>query len=293
MSARCPYCTKQDPKRNGSRKTHKAGKFWRKSTGHWIKRFWCTRCRKTFSSATSNRKFGQKKRQKNEAVRRLLAGCVSQRETARILNLNRKTVVRKFLFIAREEQEALVAWNRKFPPCAEVEFDDLETFEHTKCKPLSVTMVVEFRTRRILGFEVASMPAKGRLAAVSRRKYGPRLDERAEKRRGLFTQMKPLVHPQALIRSDSSPHYPEDVRRFFPGGRHVAVLGARGAVTGQGELKKLRFDPLFTLNHTFAMFRANINRLVRKTWCTTKKAERLRAHIAIYAMSHNRRVSTA
>lgn len=293
MSARCPYCTKQDPKPNGSRKVHKAGKFWRKSTGHWIKRFWCARCRKTFSSATSDRKFGQKKRQKNEAVRRLLAGCVSQREAARILNLNRKTVVRKFLFIAREEQAALVAWNRKFPPCVEVEFDDLETFEHTKCKPLSVTMVVEFRTRRILGFEVSSMPAKGRLAVVSRRKYGPRLDERAEKRRRLFEQMKPLILPEALIRSDSNPHYPEDVRRFFPGGRHVTVLGGRGAVTGQGELKKLRFDPLFTLNHTFAMFRANINRLVRKTWCTTKKAERLRAHIAIYAMSHNRRVSTA
>ena len=59
-------------------------------------------------------------------------------------------------------------------------------------------------------------------------------------------------------------------------------------MTGQGELKKLRFDPLFALNHTCAMLRANINRLFRRTWCTTKKKERLEQHLAVYMDFHNR-----
>ncbi len=35
---------------------------------------------------------------------------------------------------------------------------------------------------------------------------------------------------------------------------------------------------------TLAMLRANINRLVRRTWCTTKKPERLAAHIWLHAL---------
>ena len=58
-------------------------------------------------------------------------------------------------------------------------------------------------------------------------------------------------------------------------------------MTGQGELKKVVYDPIFSLNHTCAMLRANINRLVRKTWCTTKKPERLAMHITLYALYHN------
>ena len=35
------------------------------------------------------------------------------------------------------------------------------------------------------------------------------------------------------------------------------------------------------------MMRANINRLFRKTWCTTKKPERLIDHIELYVQYHN------
>jgi hypothetical protein len=58
-------------------------------------------------------------------------------------------------------------------------------------------------------------------------------------------------------------------------------------VTGQGELKKTTHDPLFAINHTLAMLRANINRLIRRTWCTTKKPERLIDHLWIYIRYHN------
>jgi hypothetical protein len=174
--------------------------------------------------------------------------------------------------------------------CSHFEFDDMETFEHTKLKPLSVTLAVQYQTRRILGFQVSQMPAKGLLAQKAFEKYGYREDKRSEGRRKLFEELKPLVSQRSIIRSDSNPHYIEDVKRHFPHSFHDRIIGKRGAITGQGELKKTKFDPIFSLNHTCAMYRARVSRLIRKTWNTTKDRERLIDHLAIYAFVHNRRL---
>jgi hypothetical protein len=125
------------------------------------------------------------------------------------------------------------------------------------------------------------------LASASRKKYGRRKDERPKKRNELFIEIKSLLEDDVLIGSDESPHYTVDVKRHFPNANHQRFKGKRGSLGGQGELKKTVYDPIFTLNHTFAMLRANINRLIRKTWCTTKKKERLDLHIAIYVLRHN------
>jgi hypothetical protein len=178
-------------------------------------------------------------------------------------------------------------FNLKFPLAEKIEFDDLETFEHTKMKPISVTLAVESLSRRILGFNVSSMPAKGLLAKKAFKKYGPRRDERTKGRNNLFCSLRGLVKPDAIIKSDQNPHYPTDVKRHFPKASHIAIKGTRGVITAQGELKKTVFDPLFSLNHTCAKLRADINRLIRKTWCTTKKIERLRLHLAMYSHYHN------
>ena len=201
--------------------------------------------------------------------------------------MSRLTIKRKLLFLGEQSQIELDHYNQNHAPAQIVEFDDLETFEHSKYKPLSITLAVEYKTRRILGFQVSQMPAKGKLARLALKKYGPRRDERALGRRKLFKKLVPLISPQALIKSDENPHYPADVKRYFPKATHQRHKGQRGSMTGQGELKKIRFDPLFSLNHTCAMLRANINRLFRKTWCTTKKPENLAAHLAIYAAYHN------
>ena len=68
---------------------------------------------------------------------------------------------------------------------------------------------------------------------------------------------------------------------------HERYKGARGAIVGQGELKKKNYDPLFSLNQTYAMFRDNIKRLARRTWCTTKRIDRLKHLLFIYAHYHN------
>jgi len=69
------------------------------------------------------------------------------------------------------------------------------------------------------------------------------------------------------------------------------LLNRRGCSTGQGELKKLVYDPIFSLNHTCAMLRANLNRLFRKTWCTTKTVQGLVDPLSIHVRYHNTRLT--
>jgi hypothetical protein len=175
----------------------------------------------------------------------------------------------------------------KLSRLSSIQFDDLETHEHTKCKPLSVALAVNSETREILGFQVSKMPAKGLLAKRAIRKYGYRKDERKRGWNALFKTIEPLLNPSAVIESDENPHYPIPLKRYLPKAVHIRHKGARGSTGGQGELKKLAFDPLFALNHTCAMLRANLNRLFRKTWCTTKTTQGLLDHLSIYQLYHN------
>jgi hypothetical protein len=233
----------------------------------------------------------QKKRRFNHVIYRLYCSGVSQRRLARVLHLNQKTVVRKIRYLADQERlrhEDFLKDHYEERPLSEIQFDDLETSEHTKCKPLSVTLAVDPGTRKILKFKVASMPAKGHLARISRKKYGFRLDERPKTWDQFMRELTPYVTPECQWRSDENPHYVTVLKRHHPKALHIPVKGARGAITGQGELKKLKFDPLFQLNHTCAMLRANVNRLFRKTWCTTKTRRGLSDHLTLYVSFHNR-----
>ena len=224
----------------------------------------------------------------------LQASGVSLNRLAFIFGMDRKTVVRKVRGLAGEARIEHEAWQRKEAKRTKrkaVQFDDLETAEHTKCKPVSVALAVDPETRKILSFQVSRMPAKGLLAAISRRKYGYRRDERPDGWNRLMEELKPMVAPDVEILSDQNPHYPHYVRKHLPESIHKTVKGQRGCVSGQGELKKIGHDPLFALNHTCAMFRANVNRLFRKTWCISKTIQGLQDHLILYTVFHNQRLT--
>ena len=277
----CPKCG------SSSRQWIKFGAYLRRSDQQFIQRYRCRLCSKHFSAAKFDLCWHQRKRQINPMVFNLLVSGVSQRRAARILLSNRKTIVRKFIFLGGLSLDVLKLQNSIPPKSTEVQFDELETIEHTKCKPVSVLLAVDQSQRRILEFQVARMPAKGPLAEFSRKKYGPRIDERQAARMQFFENLREYAHEQCLFKSDDSPLYRKDLKKYFPKAKHKRFESRRSSVGGQGELKKTGFDPLFSINHTFAKMRADINRLFRKTWCTTKSVERLRLHIAMMALHHN------
>ena len=170
MCVYCPYCDLKFESARNYPRIVRCGQFYRRSDSKRIQRFLCLICRRRFSKATFQASFRQKKRQKNEHVKRLLCSGVSQRRAAKILQVNRKTVVRKLKHLAAQAKTTFIIANAFKAKAQIVEFDDLETFEHSKCKPLSVTLAVEHGTRRILGIEVSQMPAKGHLAKMAFKK---------------------------------------------------------------------------------------------------------------------------
>ena len=265
--------------------------FLRKSDGQKSVRFLCNHCGRTFSTASLLPEVNQKKRQLNSQVFNYLGSGVSLNRISLLLQINRKTVVKKFLFTAAQakvgQDAKIVDMIEKGEKIDMIQFDEMESSIHTKCLPVSMPIVVAAQSRFILGIGVAQMPAKGKLAKISVKKYGHRKDERKEAAEKLLSNLKGIIAENVNVLSDKNPNYPKWISSQFPNASHSVVKGVRGAITGQGELKKKRFDPMFSFNHTAAMYRANVNRLFRRTWNTSKRMDRLLAHMTLYMHFHN------
>jgi hypothetical protein len=210
------------------------------------------------------------------------------RRSAKILNLSKTTVERKLPILASRcrkinERNLQKMKGRVF----NIQIDDLITKENSKLKPLSVSIAVDEDRRTILAVEVSQIPAFGHLARFAVKKYGFRKDEHFEGLTRLFQRITPIVSPELVVKSDEHGRYPGFVSAYLPKARHLMFKSERGCVVGQGELKKIGFDPLFAINHTCAMLRANVNRLIRKTWCTTKDKMRLKDHLDVFIYYYN------
>ena len=286
---RCLYCCPIDQKQRSRVIT--IGSYMRTCDRKKIRRYKCLDCQRSFSDATVTFEYRQRKRDINLRLFELLSSSVSLRRSARLTRVHRTTVDRRLCYFAKVANHKQEHFLKKRAKSTHVQFDDMESSEHTKMKPLSIPMAVDGDSRKILAFDVVSMPAKGLLAAASRKKYGPRPDHRKKGWSHVLSNVSSTSTPGVKITSDSHLSYPSMIRRHVPGAVHIRVESRRACVVGQGELKEGGHDPLFSFNHTAAMLRANISRLVRKTWCTTKKPERLKMHIAVYAMWHNETIA--
>ncbi len=270
------------------------GHFFRRSDSRRIQSFRCKACSKYFSNATFSECYRQKKRRINEPLRDLLCKRVSLRDAARHFHVSRTTIARRLTFLAAQSRRRnavlLQQIQAEFGAFDRVQFDDLITAEHTKCKPISSTLVVQEDTRIILGHCVAQIPAFGLLAAIAKKKYGFRADHSRRVRERLFKQLTNLLPKYTTFRTDEHKHYPVVIKRHFPSAAHATHKGAKGSVSGQGELKKVGRDPLFSINHSLAMLRDKMSRLSRRSWNLSKHIERLDDHLAIYIESHNRAI---
>jgi transposase-like protein len=284
MNRRCPYCQSSILRSYGS--------FTRKSDSKTLRRWQCKSCFKTFSEATFSSYYRQHKRRANRPLRLLLSSGVSQRRSAIILGLTRKTVARKLRFLALQARLAHQKRLRRQPQktLERLQLDDLITIEHTKLKPLSTSVLVSKTTRMILGIEVGSIPSFGPLSKLSRKKYGKRKNEHTQKLDELLQKVRPYLPQYGKIETDQHKNYPPAIARHLAHWDHQTYKGMRASVAGQGELKMRGFDPLFCINHTLAMLRANVNRLFRRTWNTTKRPDSLLDHLWLFVDFYNARL---
>jgi transposase-like protein len=247
-----------------------------------VRRFQCKACKKTFSSRTFNITYRQHLPHLNEMIYRLHCEGSSIRAIARVLKIHRRTVCQKLLWLF----ENLKAFH-SVPETKILYFDEMESLEHTKMKPLTIPLFVNERYE-ILAIRVGQIPAKGRLARISVKKYGLRRNESQMLLGQCFQEIKKSLPEIPMIFSDKKPAYPGLVRKFYPESQHLQYSRKDEEKAPLHEKKqKQQFQPLFALNQRCAKIRSDLKRMVRRTWCTTKLAGNLEKFLQIYAVYNN------
>ncbi len=259
----------------------KKGFFKIRRTNQKVRKFQCTSCKRVFSSRTFKLDYKHKKKDLNIKLAHLLVEGNSLRGSARILGLSYSKTYKKFLWLKRvgDHHKAKLTFSAK-----KLQFDELETIHHTKCKPLSIALIVS-EEYLVLEAKVAEMPAKGRLAEVSRKKYGPRKDERARQLKEAFREVKKRLRRRPeLIESDQGFGYRKVVEQEFRGVKYAQHKRADKDKVQSRLHERKRFDPLFAVNHKCAHLRSQIRRLARRSWCTTKRPENLQLHLDLFVV---------
>ncbi len=265
----------------------KRGFYRRPSDQKKVQRYRCKICKISFSEQTYAIDYRQQKRGFNQSCFLTLCSGVSQRRAAYIFQVVPRTIARRVKKFGEICEKNLKNYRENRAKVNEVEFDELESFIHTKLKPVTVPIAVEKKTRKVLALNIGNIGAKGHLKKISIQKYGRRPSGRLSALKSMAKDLQTCVAPKVRVGSDKCPLYPKLVRDHFPEASHHTCKGSRGAVVGLGELKKIVFDPIFTLNHTYAMFRDNLKTLSRRTWATAKRKDRLLLLLNIYAWFHN------
>lgn len=272
-SISCPHCSGLSVIRRGS--------YLIRHCGRRIKRLYCQGCRRTFSRRTNTPTYRQRKPYLNHLILKLLCSGSSFQRISRVLGISPDTVYRKLIWLDRHLPYPEIKGSPET-----LYFDEMETIEHTKLKPLSI-LIVTNNNYEILELKACEMPAKGRLAATSVRKYGKRKDERGKLLKEILEKFQDL-NPKILI-SDDKPLYRTLVRQIFPEATHQRFNRAQKEKHRERLHEKTNkaWDPMFVLNQRCAMLRYDIRRLTRRSWCTTKKLERLQMHLNLYLRTNN------
>lgn len=166
-----------------------------------------------------------------------------------------------------------------------IQFDEMETYEGSKLKPLSIALAVRSRTGQILDAQVATMNCHGKMVRLSRRIYGLRRNTRRKACQRVMETVNSVATPSLIIAGDAKASYPFIVRTVMPDARMQPVLSRAKTLKLGGKAKD--FDPMFRLNHTAAKLRADVGRLSRRTWSASKKASRLQDHLMLYIAYNN------
>ena len=264
--------------------------FFRLHSGARRQRFLCRACRKFFSQTTATPAHRLRKIHLTQPLMRLRCRNLSIRDTARELRVSQGFVLRRVSRLGELSRIHNARLRRKYVSksglLTEVQIDEMETYEHTRLKPLSISLSVT-PERFIIRAEVATIPAKGRLAATSRAKYGARADGSGQALERVLGTVARMSGHRLRVVTDKKTSYGPAIRRRIPGATHEAVKSRAGAVAGTGEAKEKAFDRMFALNHTCAVVRSQMSRLNRRTWKGSKKAAALQDELDLFVWWHN------
>lgn len=239
-----------------------------------VNRLQCKACGLNQSKRTGTENHRKRKQHLKDKITTLYCEGMSMRAIARALKINRKTVNRYFL----ENSKTARTRNLKRLQTGQivttyVQFDELETFEHTKKKPLGVEASIRAKTGEIISMKVGTIHVKGLTVSKEYIKtWNSQTNRRYAIADMLFETQHAMKKDYAMIACDNSPQPVKIAKDIFGDGR-VQVLNS--------SQKNKRIDL------TFLKLRQDISRLRRRTLATTKNRDRLQNHLDLYTDYHN------
>lgn len=286
---RCPSETSQRPFRH-----RRCGYYKRKCDGRRIPRFQCLTCFRGFSSQTFRGNYRYRLPTLHHQLIGHLVSKVTRRQAARLLEVNRKTVERRFTRLSQIAHDfhfsRLISKRNRGGVRGCFQLDELETFEHNRrIKPVTLAVTMERHSYFVLGAYAGSMASRGRLnVRYQKRKFeieaveGKRRSQSRQVIRTSFQQLNKYLAPEAsvFLQSDRKKTYPVEFQRAFPD----RLL--RHEVTSSKALRSYE-NPLFPINHTLAMMRDGLSCLVRRSWAAPKKKSGLVRHCWIWIAWRN------
>ena len=268
----------------------KRGHYVRACDGRAVQRFLCLACLTSFSVQSFRLDYRHRKPHLNGRIFDLFISKVTHRQAARILRTRRRTIERRLTLYggqARLFQQARLQGKRIDGVFL---LDELETFEQNRrLKPVTMPLLIERESRFFVHLETAALPARGPLSAKNQLKK-EELERLHGKRRSGSTaavtrcfEALARHHKEgkpALILTDCKTSYPVILNAVFKqeSPNHKRTSSKR---------KRDPKNPLFAINHSFAMLRDGISRLVRRTWAHSMKRERLAQHAWIHLLWRN------
>lgn len=278
---------------SGHRRWCFKGRFLRACDGRPVQRFLCLECRRTFSTQTFRLDYRLKKPHLNRSLIGSFVSKVTHRQAARILGCSRATVAHRLQLIG-EHCERFHRWRLgraggKLLRSTSFQLDELETFEHSRrLAPVTMPVLIERSSYYLLDLKTAALPARGGLRRADRERKQER--ERIGGRRrsgsveavercfGTLASLLSAGHP-VRIQTDRKPSYVAILKRCFK----RELFHERNPSVARRDYA----NRLFPINHTLAMMRDGISRLVRRTWAASKLKERLERHAWIWAVWRN------
>ena len=258
----------------------KAGFYRRQSSPSPVQRFVCKACRVGFSRQTFRVDYRDHKPHLNEALVKLMISGVGLRQSARLLGMTFNNIEKKFRKLARHMGLLHEHLMGTFAPKSIFLLDELETFEESRLwKPLTVAYLIDKETSFSVTTKVGTLPPRGRASVIIRRHglpkgFAKRKSESSRVVLETFEKLAAHLAPEARVLLVC------DLKRTYPGLAKRALGDRLLAVEAySSKLRRDTVNPLFRINHAFAMARDLTSRLRRRSWLASKKREFLALHL--------------
>ncbi|MFN0244358.1 MAG: hypothetical protein ACKVWV_15835 [Planctomycetota bacterium] len=269
------------------------GLFARRCDGRLVQRFLCRACGRTFSLQSFRVDYRLKKPRLHLTLFRGFVSKLTIRQSARLYGCSKKTVTHRLALLAEHCREI----HLRFLARAAVDggrfgvfaLDELETFEHSRLlAPLTVPILIERESGFVVHAESATLPCRGRLRPAMRAKKLAREKVLGKRRSGsreaverCFAVLERILPGSGAVHvhTDRKTSYASLLRkRFGERLRHVRI---------SSKLVRNKHNPLFMINHTCALVRDALSRLVRRNWAHSKRRAWLDRHLWIWLAYRN------